>query len=219
MKRKTRILLVVLAIVCVAGIVFAQQRGFGGRRGYRRTPDLTQRNGVPEWDVDPAFKKDVFTFVRVRYTSTSRYGANGQWRTGGDWYTDAPDSDLNFSYRLQQLTSLKVDPKGKILELTDDELFDYPFIYIVEPGRLEFNDEERACLRRYLLNGGFLMVDDFWGIPASGRAWQFDGMAIYRIADGRIAEAWYSEDFLGWFQQLGVLPSVVDAVKALNARQ
>ena len=62
-------------------------------------------------------------------------------------------------------------------------------------------------------------TDDFWGIPASGRAWQFDGMAIYRIADGRIAEAWYSEDFLGWFQQLGVLPSVVDAVKALNARQ
>jgi hypothetical protein len=169
MKRKTRILLAVVALVCVAGIVFAQQRGFGGRRG-RRQIDLTERNGVPEWDVDPAFKKDVFTFVRIRYSSDGGYrGGYGGW--GGDrWLIDFPDSDLNFSYRLQQLTSLKVDPKGKILELTDDELFDYPFIYIVEPGRLHFSDEERACLRRYLLNGGFLMVDDFWG-EAEGDNW------------------------------------------------
>jgi len=47
--------------------------------------------------------------------------------------------------------------------LTDPELFNYPFIYIVEPGRLVFSEEEVECLRRYLLNGGFLMVDDFWG--------------------------------------------------------
>jgi hypothetical protein len=160
MKRtKTRILLAVLVLVCVAGIVFAQQRGYGGRR-QRRQIDLTERNGVPEWDVDPAFKKDVFTFVRIKYSS----GYGGYGYGGERWLTDFPDSDLNFSYRLQQLTSLKVDPKGKILELTDDELFDYPFIYIVEPGRLHFSEEERACLRRYLLNGGFLMVDDFWGV-------------------------------------------------------
>jgi len=163
MKRKTRIFLAVFAIVCVVGaIVFAQQRGFGGRRG-RRQIDLTERNGVPEWDVDPAFKKDVFTFVRIKYSSGSGYGRYGGW--GGDkWLTDFPDSDLNFSYRLQQLTSLKVDPKAKILELTDDELFDYPFIYIVEPGGLEFTEDEVVALRRYLLNGGFLMVDDFWGV-------------------------------------------------------
>jgi hypothetical protein len=92
--------------------------------------------------------------VRVRYTS--------RWR-GGSWYTDAPDSDLNFSFRLQQMTSLKVDPKGRVLELTDPELFDYPFIYMLEVGDLEFSEEEVACLKRYLLNGGFLMVDDHWG--------------------------------------------------------
>ena len=50
-----------------------------------------------------------------------------------------------------------------VLELTDPELVNYPFIYILEPGRLVFNDEEVEALRRYLLNGGFLMVDDFWG--------------------------------------------------------
>jgi hypothetical protein len=42
-------------------------------------------------------------------------------------------------------------------------LFDYPFIYIVEPGALFFSDEEVKALRHYLDNGGFLMVDDFWG--------------------------------------------------------
>ena len=49
------------------------------------------------------------------------------------------------------------------MRLTDERLFDYPFIYIIEPGRLSFSPEEGARLRQYLLNGGFLMVDDFWG--------------------------------------------------------
>ena len=62
------------------------------------------------------------------------------------------------------MTSIKVDPAGRFLERTEKELFDYPFIYIVEPGRLKFNEEEVTILRNYLLNGGFLMVDDFWGV-------------------------------------------------------
>jgi len=113
------------------------------------------RNGVPEWTLDEKFKSDAFTFVRVRYSS---YGG---W--GGAWDTDYPDSDLNFSFRLQQLTALDVDPNGKILELTDDAIFDYPFIYLIEPGRMGLSEPEVLGLRKYLLNGGFLMVDDFWG--------------------------------------------------------
>jgi hypothetical protein len=61
------------------------------------------------------------------------------------------------------MTSLKVDPNCRVLEITDPELFRFPFIYIVEPGDLAFTSEEVPILRRYLLNGGFLMVDDFWG--------------------------------------------------------
>jgi hypothetical protein len=56
-----------------------------------------------------------------------------------------------------------VNPNPVQLRLTDPQLFDYPFIYIIEPGALVFSDEEVAALRKYLLNGGFLMVDDFWG--------------------------------------------------------
>ena len=166
MKRKLTILVAVLVMIGVAGIVLAQQRGFGGgygggRRGYRNAPvpeggEIVERRGTPDWEVDPHFKSDVFTFVRIRYESTGY--------RGGGWRTDFPDSDLNFSFRLQQITSLKVDPRPKIIELTDPKLFDYPFIYIVEPGGLEFSEDEVVALRRYLLNGGFLMVDDFWGV-------------------------------------------------------
>jgi len=114
----------------------------------------------PEWQIDRRFRKDVFTFVRIRYNAGR---GSGYYRRFERWATDYPDSDLNFSFRLQQLTALKVDPQGKILELTDPELFDYPWIYIVEPGDLLFSNSEVTALRRYLLNGGFLMVDDFWG--------------------------------------------------------
>ena len=80
-----------------------------------------------------------------------------------EWATDTPDSDLNLSYRLQQMTAMKVNPDGRFIHLTDPDLADFPFIYMVEPGSLFLADDEIAALRKYLLNGGFLMLDDFWG--------------------------------------------------------
>src|SRR6185503_62196 len=149
--------LTIILVLCVLGgsVLIAQ------RRGRYREPSVTQidRGDVPMWEIDKKFKKDVFTFVRIKYESSGYYG----WGGAGVWYVDFPDAELNLSYRLQQLTSLKVNPEGKVLELTDKELFDYPFIYIVEPGELQFREEEVKNLRRYLLSGGFLMVDDFWG--------------------------------------------------------
>lgn len=104
---------------------------------------------------------DQFFFVRIRYDSMG--GGGWRWRGGEKWRTDYSDADLNFSFRLQELTSLRVDPDGLIRRLTDPDLYDYPFIYLVEPGLLVFRKAEQVRLREYLLNGGFLMVDDFWG--------------------------------------------------------
>jgi hypothetical protein len=151
-RHAVRVVLVTAIVLTIATLAVAQ-RG----RYRRRPPDPSDRGGVPRWDVAPDFQHDVFTFVRIEYSSWS-----DEWR-GGRWSTDYPDSDLNFSFRLQELTSLKVNPEPKVLRLTDPELFDYPFIYLIEPGSLLFSDEEVKALRRYLLNGGFLMVDDFWG--------------------------------------------------------
>ena len=149
----------IIALLLVAfgmmGLTYGQIRSSGRRvLGRLETSVPDNRNGVPLWDVDPAFKDDVFTFVRIEFDSMRRPGS---------WLTDFPDADLNLSYRLQQLTSLKVDPHGRIMRLTDPDLFRYPFIYLIEPGGIYLSPEEITALRRYLLNGGFLMVDDFWG--------------------------------------------------------
>lgn len=155
MNRSLRVLIPVLILTVVSTTTLAQ-RGFG-RRPRSFDPANVDRGGVPVWEGNKDFKSDLFVFARCKYSS-----GGGGWGVGR-WLTDFPDSDLNFSFRLHELTSLEVDPHGKIVELTDDALYDYPFLYMIEPGQLHLSEDEVVGLRRYLLNGGFLMVDDFWG--------------------------------------------------------
>ena len=123
----------------------------------RRPSDLSDRHGVPQWEVPPGFRNDTFTFARVNYHSN---------RYSDSWATDYPDSDLNLSARLQVFTTFKTNPTPVVVKLTDPTLFDYPFIYMVEVATLEFEEDDIPALRRYLLNGGFLMVDNFFGATA-----------------------------------------------------
>jgi hypothetical protein len=167
-----RFVLSLLVFFAIATLLTAQRRFGGGRRfggwgGESYIPDSARTareveshsTGTPNWNNPRGFEKDVFTFVRVK----REYAPDGD---GGPWTTDAPDSDLNLSFRLQQMTSMKVDPDGRFLWLTDKDLSDFPFIYMVEPGSLYLSEEEIVALRKYLLNGGFLMLDDFWGEAA-----------------------------------------------------
>jgi hypothetical protein len=93
---------------------------------------------------------------------------------GGSWLTDYPLADIDLSIRLSELTKVGVSfdgagqPRHLIVRLTDDELFQCPVIIMQEVGRLLFSGEDAARLRTYLLKGGFLWVDDFWG----SYAWQ-----------------------------------------------
>lgn len=136
------------------GMVDYERRGRGGG-GYGGRGYIP----IPERDIFPG---NVFTFCRVQYDSDPR-------GRGGGWRTDYNASDVNFSTRLEQLTTIRVnrDHAGKIqhavIRLTDDDLYNYPFLYLIEPGALMFSEEEVVVLRSYLLRGGFLMVDDFWG--------------------------------------------------------
>jgi len=115
---------------------------------------------VPTWTNAPGFEKDAFSFCRIVYRNAP-YSLS-RW-SRGSWITDFPDSDMNLSFRLQQMTSIQVSPDGRFLRLRNKELYDHPWIYMVEPGRLSLDEEEVTILRNYLLNGGFLMADDFWG--------------------------------------------------------
>lgn len=146
----------------LAGLLAASAAGQspGSRRGGGREPRF-RGEGIPT-PTREIFPGNRYTFTRVRYQSHSYR----QW----GWETDYPDSDVNFSQRLGELTTIEInrDENGEIrhivIDLLDDNLFDYPILYIVEPGRLEFSDEEAPRLRDYLDRGGFLHVDDFWGV-------------------------------------------------------
>ncbi len=114
----------------------------------------------PIWQVSPALPNDVFTFARLRYPS---YGDGRSRRSLGKWTTDYPDAELNLAYRMQQLTSIQTNPFGAVVDIEPEQLRHYPFIYMVEPGSNDISQEQAKVLRDYMLNGGFLMVDDFWG--------------------------------------------------------
>ncbi|MBN1363096.1 MAG: DUF4159 domain-containing protein [Sedimentisphaerales bacterium] len=169
--KRSRILVILIVLGALGATLALAQR-------YRYDERYSDpRGGVPNWEPDKEFAHDLFTFVRIRYSSGyggyggyggrgGRRGRGGYGRGGGGWSVDYPDSDLNFSFRLHQLTAMQVHPDGIVLELTDPELFNYPFIYMLEVGALVFSDEEVKALRKYLLSGGFLMVDDFWGDEA-----------------------------------------------------
>ena len=103
-----------------------------------------------------------YTFARVVYDSPhSPYNA---W-FGGAWRVDYPEADVNFmeGIHLWAGTNLLLSSGPVHLRPTDEQLFNYPFAYIVEPGHMELSDEDAAGLREYLMRGGFLFLDDFHG--------------------------------------------------------
>lgn len=79
--------------------------------------------------------------------------------------TDYPEADEHFIMGLQNWvqSSLAVSDDPITCAPGDKNLFKYPFIYIVEPGRMDLSTEDAANLREYLTRGGFMMLDDFWG--------------------------------------------------------
>src|SRR6266511_2582853 len=73
-----------------------------------REYDQEQGGNAPTWKVEEPFKRDVFTFARIKYSVDGAHGFGHGARPEMRWLIDAPDSDLNFSFRLQQVTSIKV---------------------------------------------------------------------------------------------------------------
>ncbi len=108
-----------------------------------------------------------FHFIRLEYTDLPQYhrrwGFSSRDGTGeGWWLVDWPDAEDHFSAGVQRLTRIDT-AEPRHLRLTDDRIFDYPWIYATQTGWWGLTDIEIARLREYLLRGGFLVVDDFWG--------------------------------------------------------
>ena len=137
----------------IAGLIVAQM-GWGV--GIRRPPNPSDLR-------PPSHLDDGFAFCRLEYTS-DRHEAEG---TG--WQTDFPRADENFMIRLSEITTAKVDGENHwVARVNDDELFYCPFLVTSDVGTMRLEPGEAARLRAYLLKGGLLWVDDFWGM----KSWQ-----------------------------------------------
>jgi hypothetical protein len=124
----------------------------------------------------PADFDGTFQFCRIVFTGDPRGDSGG-------WDVDWPRADINLSIRLSELTKTVVgksptgDPHHLLLRLTDDTLFNCPFIMMTEVGDISLNEEEVERLRAYLLKGGFLWADDFWG----SYAWEWWEAQIRKV--------------------------------------
>jgi hypothetical protein len=138
-------------------------------------------SGTPNWINTAGFEEDVFTFTRVIFQSDPNpRSTRGRFRWLG-WWVDYPDADLNLSYRLQQLTSIRTDPDARVLKLTDPAVFSYPLLYMEHAGYMRLNSDEIAVLRKYLSSGGALLVNDFWGEDE----WSGFASEITKVLPGR----------------------------------
>jgi len=155
---------------------------------------VENRNGVATWENDARFPSDTFHFARLKAKSH------------GAWSTDYPDSDLNFSFRLQQMTSIKVNPDPIVISPLDEKLKEYPFLYQVETGNLALEDDEAKALRDHLTNGGFLMIDDFF----HDYAWQNTVEQVSKIfPDRKIKELTLEHPIFNIVFKMKVKPQVL----------
>jgi hypothetical protein len=143
------------------------------------------------------FEAEEFTFVRIKYSSDGPFGES--------WLVDYPHAEDHFLPQLEGITGFRVHPDSVILELIDSSLAQYPFIYIVEGGRLSLDDAEVVALREYLLGGGFLMVDDFWGDVE----WASLAAEMRRVfPDREPVELWPDHEVFHSFYGIGEKPRV-----------
>jgi len=100
-----------------------------------------------------------FHFIRLEYVSHpwARGRFSRPW-----WRQDWPAAETHFTQGLRRLTGIDIG-EGRHVPLTDDRVFDYPWVYATQVGYWQLSDDETERLREYLLRGGFLVVDDFYG--------------------------------------------------------
>jgi hypothetical protein len=159
---------------CVAAAVATATLAVGGAyaQGYRFREGSLPARYAPEHMPDSAF-----VVCRLAYRSVRSEPM------GIGWQTDYPFAEINLTTRLSELTKTRVsrrnngEPNHFVVRLTDDALFNCPLTVASDVGTIGFRPDEIDRLRTYLLKGGFLWVDDFWGTLA----WQHWSNEIAKV--------------------------------------
>ena len=110
-----------------------------------------------------------FRFVRVKYEDYGRRGWNRYGR--GAWATDWPTSDINLHEAIERTTLLTLTGEPLVLTFHDERIFEYPVVYLTEPGYWKIDDEEIKNMQKYFERGGFLIIDDFHDYGGFGPQW------------------------------------------------
>jgi uncharacterized protein DUF4159 len=194
MRAKSPIVGAALAVVLAGSLAYAQ-RGGAFRRSY----------GVTE--ASPETYDGAFHFCRAVFRGI-------QGGDGGGWLTDFPDADHNLSVRLSELTKTPVSmdkrtgqPNYLAVRLTSPELYRCPFIMMFEVGNSYFDEEEAAALRAYLLKGGFLWVDDFWGTRAWS-IWESQIRKVFPAGSYPIVDLSLDHPIFGQFRKVSRIPQI-----------
>src|SRR5215216_3086427 len=200
MRRRWTVAVIVGLIVAAAAIGYAQQI-VSGYYGY--TP--------PRWPTANTFK-GAFNMCRVMFTSNRREKRG--------WDTDYPGADINFSVRLSELTRTRItrqshhrgQPEHVVVRLTDQTLFQCPFVLMEDAGTAVFNDQEVKQLHEYFLKGGFAFVSDYWGDRARDQFDQQIGRALPReefpVIDLPVSHPiWHTQFELKYIPQMSSIQS------------
>src|SRR6266545_1662898 len=159
------------AVLAGAAALVAFNRPF---RVYRSLEPYDIVELPPDWQ-----EQTEWVFARLMYPQHpnamfGRYrwgGGHSNWLEGGtSWSQDYPRADRLFAQALRRLTRVHVRSVEQPVNPDDrDDLFDWPWLCAGEMGDWKLTDAQAANLREYLLRGGFLMLDDFWGTEEWGR--------------------------------------------------
>jgi hypothetical protein len=139
-----------ILVILIAAVSSGEAQRRGGRGGFSARP------------AEPQDFDGLYQFCRVAF----RGNRGGD---GGGWGVDYPRADINMSIRLSELSKTTVsfsgpeEPKHLVVRLTDETLFQCPMIMMTEVGAAYLDAAEAEALRTYLVKGGFLWADDFWG--------------------------------------------------------
>jgi hypothetical protein len=171
MKVRTRTLLLTFGAVACVPAMFAFQREFRvytSLEGYDNIP-LPEDYKVPgEW----VFARLMYPpHPHARFSRPFRFGVGIDWREGGSsWSQDYPRADRHFAQAMRRLTRVNARSVEQPVNLDDgDDVYNWPWLCAGEMGDWKLNDDQVERLRDYLLRGGFLMLDDFWGTEEWGR--------------------------------------------------
>ena len=193
---------VLVALMLAVSLAEAQRGWRGGRGGWGgevgappKFPNVTDFDG--SWH-----------FCRLMYRSV-----RSQQR-GLGWGTDYPYADINFSTRLSELTKTQVgmqdgEPNHLVVRPTDPELFQCPFVMASDPGSAGFSPEDAAGLRDYLLKGGFLWVDDFWGTLA-WRQWSGEIARVLPPSDYPVIDVPLDDPMLRTMFEVKKVPQITN---------